>query len=950
MISFGLAPHSFAQTSSAAAPKPLNNVAQNDGQTSAYRLAPALYLDLARSADSGGDAAFTLDQYQQAYEEAKARMVGIPIGTSRWIGLVREASAAGYYLAWGRLDQGNRAAANDILDHLTTLLAPFDVSTPRKELRISIARLAWIKSRIASEEDRADEDSRLKARTLQLTEGFRDIPNDYGPLAKLRITALWSTGTWEEVTANRTVACDLAREIEGRVPGQMLNRLLECDQEEARVHLAARRFDEAKQAQKKLEKRYLDAESRDQVELYDRMLLIRSFDTLVKVGTATKRPEDSARAQLRAAELTISVLKGATLFQQNTNQIWDVFSVFSNMELKDIPEFSDSTAANKKAADIFSRLLDAVEPTQRFYPGSRSISAMLANTASLAANAKLKLNQPLEALGFANRGLQAIENIKFHGKGTEYSEMGTVICLTNGRALEAMIKLERTDEAIAAFAKFQQRCGEWLQAYPWDFYSRQHMTAGASKLGLLLVKTGRTTEALPILRYASDWGVKDASSALAGIYRALPTSPENSASADLREALATRQSMKRFTVPTDFAGVKWPFHVYVSEFGPGTYCPADRALKPDEQDCIGFRGIDDQVAWVKEARGGMVPADVVSAFQKLSDIARKNNVSLPDLVVYALGAANSASANAEEAAAIHAEMLRANFWRNPYRASDEGGLALRGFDPVSYSQGTEPKVGLAAHFALWDGALWLFSTAENRTAFLAQPGFYAPQYGGFCSICMAEGKAVFPDPSQFIYQNNKVTLFSDEGQKKAWNEASPRLARQAEFWWLMGMKSENPDQRSEVAAAILKFGSVRGPSDLELTRASLPRRTLLIERLSGIPEAAPVLIGTLGSRSWTYALLNRPIEALADADRALALDPNQPWIIGNKANALLMLNRIGEALTLLTAIKDELAADKETPMCNLILEDVATMRENSLLPAATADRVLAELRCKVHSK
>ena len=950
MISFGLVPHSFAQTSSAVAPKPPNVVAQDVGQNSAYRLAPALYLDLARSADSGGDAAFTLDQYQQAYEEAKARMVGIPIGTSRWIGLVREATEAGYYLAWGRLDQGNRTAANDILDHLTTLLAPFDVPTPRKELRISIARIAWIKSLIAFQENRADEDKRLKARTLQLTEAFRDIPSDYGPLAKLRFTALWWGEDGELLTANRTVACDIAREIEGRVPGQMLYRLLECDQEEARVHLAAGRFDEAKQAQKKLEKRFLEAESRDEVRLSHRMLLIRSLDTLVLVGSAINKPEDSARAQLRAVELTISTLKDSTYSQYRTNEIWDVFSGFSNIEFKDIPEFADSQAADKKAADMFSRLLDAVEPTQRFYPGSRSIAATLANTASRVANAKLKLNEPLEALRFANRGLEALENIKFLEKGGVYSEMGTVICRVNGSAVEALIQLERTDDAISAFAKLKQKCGEWLNAYPWDFYSRQQITSSASKLGLFLVKTGHTTEALPVLRYASDWGVKDASSALAGVYRSLPTSPENSANADLREALAIRQNTKRFTVPTDFGGVKWPFHVNVSEFGPGNYCPADRALKPDEQDCIGFRGIDDQAAWLKEARGGVVPVDVVLAFQELSDFARKNKVSLPNLAVSAYGVPNSASANPAETATIHAEMLRTNFWRNPHRALDEGGLALRGYDPVSYTQGTEPKQGLAAHFALWDGALWLFASGENRTAFLAQPEFYAPQYGGFCSICLAAGKALYPDPATYIRKNDRLFLLQHEGQKEAWNAESTQFMAVAELVWAAGLKSDTPDRKSNVAEAILKIGPVRGPSDFELMRSNLARHTLVIDRLAGNTKAESILVGILGNRSWTYALLNRPSEALADADRALVLDPKKPWIVGNKVNALLMLGRVDEAISLFRGIQDQTGPDGKTPICSVIRDDILMMRDNNLLSAPVANHVLEELQCSIQQK
>jgi predicted Zn-dependent protease len=140
---------------------------------------------------------------------------------------------------------------------------------------------------------------------------------------------------------------------------------------------------------------------------------------------------------------------------------------------------------------------------------------------------------------------------------------------------------------------------------------------------------------------------------------------------------------------------------------------------------------------------------------------------------------------------------------------------------------------------------------------------------------------------------------------------------------------------------------VRAPSDFELTRSNLARKTLLIERITGNEAGKPLLVSTLGGRSWTYALLNRPNEALADADRALAIDPNQPWIIGNKANALLLLNRVDEALALYRTIRDQLGPDDKTPMCSLIREDVTLMRDNDLLPAAIAARVLAEMPCQI---
>lgn len=83
----------------------------------------------------------------------------------------------------------------------------------------------------------------------------------------------------------------------------------------------------------------------------------------------------------------------------------------------------------------------------------------------------------------------------------------------------------------------------------------------------------------------------------------------------------TPDSMKRFTVPVDFDGIKYPFHVYVTE------------VKWPKHP------IEDQARWLKEIRGGIIPPEVMDSFTKLHKIAHDNNVSFVDLCVYALGTA-----------------------------------------------------------------------------------------------------------------------------------------------------------------------------------------------------------------------------------------------------------------------------------------------------------------------
>lgn len=88
--------------------------------------------------------------------------------------------------------------------------------------------------------------------------------------------------------------------------------------------------------------------------------------------------------------------------------------------------------------------------------------------------------------------------------------------------------------------------------------------------------------------------------------------------------------MKKFTIPCDFGGQKAPFDVYIGNPKPGNH------------------PLQNQAGWLSKERGGTIPQEVMDSFQKLLDLADKNNVSFEDLCVYAL---NVASTQEESAAA-----------------------------------------------------------------------------------------------------------------------------------------------------------------------------------------------------------------------------------------------------------------------------------------------------------
>lgn len=74
------------------------------------------------------------------------------------------------------------------------------------------------------------------------------------------------------------------------------------------------------------------------------------------------------------------------------------------------------------------------------------------------------------------------------------------------------------------------------------------------------------------------------------------------------------------------------------------------------------------------------------------------------------------------------------------------GLGAKGYDVVAYFTDGKPVKGSEQFKADHGGVTWLFASAAHRDQFAANPAKFAPQYGGFCSWGVAQGKLFDVDP------------------------------------------------------------------------------------------------------------------------------------------------------------------------------------------------------------
>ena len=69
---------------------------------------------------------------------------------------------------------------------------------------------------------------------------------------------------------------------------------------------------------------------------------------------------------------------------------------------------------------------------------------------------------------------------------------------------------------------------------------------------------------------------------------------------------------------------------------------------------------------------------------------------------------------------------------------DKKGLALHGYDAVTYFQSDKPQKGSEAFAYTFMGATWRFLSAENRKTFSQNHELYMPQFGGYCAKAVSE--------------------------------------------------------------------------------------------------------------------------------------------------------------------------------------------------------------------
>jgi YHS domain-containing protein len=108
---------------------------------------------------------------------------------------------------------------------------------------------------------------------------------------------------------------------------------------------------------------------------------------------------------------------------------------------------------------------------------------------------------------------------------------------------------------------------------------------------------------------------------------------------------------------------------------------------------------------------------------------------------------------------------------SPHPCSPDG-VAVGGYDLVSYHQGGGPLEGSADIELQREGLTYRFSSEENLQRFLANPESYLPRYQGWCATTLSMGRLACPDYTNFKIEDGQLLLFELVGftnGRSLWN-------------------------------------------------------------------------------------------------------------------------------------------------------------------------------------
>lgn len=103
-----------------------------------------------------------------------------------------------------------------------------------------------------------------------------------------------------------------------------------------------------------------------------------------------------------------------------------------------------------------------------------------------------------------------------------------------------------------------------------------------------------------------------------------------------------------------------------------------------------------------------------------------------------------------------------------YLVNPSTGIAMYGYDLVSYFTEQQALVGEESFEVEWDGGYWHFTNSANADRFLDAPEAFLPQFNGYGAFAVASGRLADGNPKIWALYENQLFFFHSVGARNEW--------------------------------------------------------------------------------------------------------------------------------------------------------------------------------------
>jgi YHS domain-containing protein len=111
------------------------------------------------------------------------------------------------------------------------------------------------------------------------------------------------------------------------------------------------------------------------------------------------------------------------------------------------------------------------------------------------------------------------------------------------------------------------------------------------------------------------------------------------------------------------------------------------------------------------------------------------------------------------------------------------GIAIGGYDTVSFFIGDQPVEGSAEYAVMWKGVVWRFASARNQEVFESNPRAYAPRFGGYCAYAVSQGYLASGSPSDWQIVDGRLYILHNGEVHRMWQPQAASYIVQAAGNW-----------------------------------------------------------------------------------------------------------------------------------------------------------------------